>query len=219
MKIKLVLLLFTTLFTINANAQKGFPFDAEVRQFKHQDSLQMPAPGGILFVGSSSIRLWDDLEKRFEGKPVIKRGLGGSELWQWVEYYTPYVLFPYQPKKVFIYAGENDIASGRTAQNVAGSFEKLWTMIHDKLPNTEIYFLSIKPSPSRAKFLNEVILANNLIKAYADSKPKTKYIDVATPILNKKTMRPDSSLFKGDYLHLNSKGYDKWEKVLKKYVK
>ncbi|MBE9585296.1 hypothetical protein IM792_12620 [Mucilaginibacter sp. JRF] len=219
MSIRIFLAAIFAFITINASAQKGFPFDGEVRAFKHQDSLKMPAPGGILFVGSSSIRLWDDLEKRFEGKPVIKRGLGGSELWQWVEYYTPYVLFPYQPKKVFIYAGENDIAASRTAQNVAGSFEKLWEMIHAKLPNAEIYFLSIKPSPSRDKFLNEVILANNLIKAYADSKPKTKYIDVATPILNKKTMRPDSSLFKGDYLHLNSKGYDKWEKVLKKYVK
>src|SRR4051812_38752862 len=104
MRSKSLLILFLSAFLLQAKAQTGFPFANDVRKFKHLDSLNFPKPGGILFIGSSSITLWDDLEQRFATKPVIKRGLGGSLLTQWVQYFTPYVVIPYQPKKIFIYA-------------------------------------------------------------------------------------------------------------------
>lgn len=156
MKLKLFLLLFIAAFTFNASAQSGFPFDNEVREFKKIDSLNNTKPGGILFIGSSSIRLWADLEQRFKDKPIVKRGLGGSQLWQWVQYYAPFVVYPYKPKKIFLYAGENDIAAGKTGKEVAASFETFWKMLSDNLPKTEIYFMAIKPSPSRMKFFDTV---------------------------------------------------------------
>lgn len=219
MKLKMLLFLMGCTFTANVFAQKGFPFENEIRAFKHQDSLNFPKPGGILFIGSSSIRLWGDLEQRFAGKPIIKRGVGGCELWQIADYYTPYILFPYQARKIFIYAGENDIAAGKSAQFVTDAFAKLWTMINKQSPNTEIYFMSIKPSPSRAKYFDVVAQANDLIKAYLNDKPKSHFVDLVPSIYKEGTTRPDSSLFKGDYLHLNPKGYDKWEAVLKPLVK
>jgi len=142
MKLKLLLFLIGCAFTANVFAQQGFPFDNEILDFKHQDSLSFPKPNGILFIGSSSIRLWSDLEQRFPDKPIIKRGVGGCQLWQLVDYYTPYILFPYHPRKIFIYAGENDIADGKSATFVADEFTKLWTMIHQQLPQAEIYFMS-----------------------------------------------------------------------------
>src|SRR5476651_2039758 len=149
MRFKFVLLFFIAFATgERAIAQQNFPFANEIREFKHQDSLNFPAKNGILFIGSSSIRLWTDLEQRFPGKPIIRRGVGGSELWQLVDYYTPYILFPYHPRKIFIYAGENDIAGGKTADSVFTNFKVLWSMIHTQLPQANIYFLSIKPSPS-----------------------------------------------------------------------
>ncbi|RYZ95938.1 MAG: hypothetical protein EOP47_24835 [Sphingobacteriaceae bacterium] len=218
MKLKLLLLFILAIFTLQARAQTGFPFDNEVRHFKKQDSLNAPKPGGILFIGSSSIKLWDDLEKRFAGKPIIKRGLGGSQLCGWVNYYLPYVVFPYKPKKIFFYAGENDIAAGRKAEDVLADFKKLHTMLRDSLPKAKIYYMAIKPSNARKNNLNEFVRANDLVKAYIRNQPKTKYVDVSTVILSKETMLPDGSLFKPDQLHLNSKGYDRWEAVLKKYV-
>lgn len=217
MKILLPLLLLLTLGA-TGQAQQGFPFANEIRVFKHQESVSFPPKNGILFIGSSSIRLWDDLEKRFPGKPIIKRGVGGSELWQLVDYYTPYILFPYQPAKIFIYAGENDIAGGKSAGFVAGEFQKLWKMIHQQLPAAKIYFMSIKPSPSRAKYFTAVNEANQLIKTYLSDKPNSIFIDMATVILKNDGSGPDSSLFKPDYLHLNSKGYDRWQKVLEPFV-
>ncbi|MDN3583660.1 GDSL-type esterase/lipase family protein [Mucilaginibacter flavus] len=219
MKLKLLLFLIGCAFAGNVFAQQGFPFDNEIRAFKHQDSVSFPKPNGILFIGSSSIRLWSDLEQRFADEPIIKRGVGGSEIWQLVDYYTPYILFPYHPRKVFIYAGENDIAGGKSAQSVADNFAKLWVMIHEKLPKAEVYYMSIKPSPVRAKFYAEVYKANDLIKTYLQNKPKSHYVDLVTAIYKPGTSMPDSSLFRGDYLHLNPKGYDKWQAVLQPLVK
>jgi hypothetical protein len=219
MRFKLLALLFLTLGVGKGlYAQKDFPFANEIREFKHMDSLKFPPQNGILFIGSSSIRLWTDLEQRFAGKSIIKRGVGGSQLWQLVDYYTPYILFPYHPRKIFIYEGDNDIAAGKDAKFVADEFQKLWVMIHQQLPNAAIYYMSIKPSPSRARFKNEMDLANQLIKNYLAGKPNSTYIDLSTVILKPNSSAPDSSLFKSDYLHLNSKGYDKWQKVLEPYV-
>jgi len=205
-------------FTGRVFAQQGFPFDNEIRAFKHQDSLSFPKPDGILFIGSSSIRKWTDLEQRFANEPIIRRGVGGSELWQLTAYYTPYILFPYHPRKIFIYAGENDIAAGKTAESVATNFTRLWLMIRQKLPAADIYFMSVKPSPSRAKYFAEFIKANTLVKTFLAGKPKSHFIDLSTAIYKDGTTTPDSSLFQADYLHLNSKGYDKWQAVLKPYV-
>lgn len=212
------LLFIALLFTLKAFAQQGFPFDNEIRDFKRQDSISMPKPGGMLFIGSSSIRKWTDLQQRFPGKPIISRGVGGSELTQWVKYYLPYVVFPYKPAKIFIYAGENDIAAGRSAPMVAEDFIKLYELIRQQLPNTAIYFMSIKHSPVRAIYYGEVGRANQAIANYLKGKSLAWYIDLNTALLTPQAI-PDSSLFNSDYLHLNSKGYDRWKKVLQDYVK
>ncbi len=101
MKLKLTFLFAALIVCANLHAQTGFPFDKEVQAFKHQDSLNFPKPNGVLFIGASSIRKWDDLEQRFSGVPIIKRGVGGSELWQWAQYYMPYLVYPYHPRKIF----------------------------------------------------------------------------------------------------------------------
>ncbi len=219
MKLKLLALFFLTLgIGKGVYAQKDFPFANEIREFKRQDSVKFPPQNGILFIGSSSIRFWTDLEQRFAGKPIIRRGVGGSELWQLVDYYTPYILFPYHPRKIFIYAGENDIAGGKSGKFVFAEFQKLFDMIKKGLPDASVYYMSIKPSPSRTKFKGEMDQANELIKNYLANKPNCTFIDLSTVILKPNSSAPDSSLFKPDYLHLNSKGYDKWQQVLEPYV-
>src|ERR1700742_2777804 len=139
MKLRLTLLIIALMFGARTFAQSGFPYDNEIRDFKHQDSLNFPKSNGILFIGSSSIRKWTDLEQRFADKPIVRRGVGGCELSQLVKYYTPYILFPYHPRKIFIYAGENDIAAGNSADSVFHDIKTLWAMINKNLPGTKIY--------------------------------------------------------------------------------
>lgn len=218
MKAKLILLFLTICIGTHLHAQTGFPFDNEIRDFKHQDSLKFPPRNGILFIGSSSIRKWTDLEQRFPNESIIRRGVGGCELWQIVDYYTPYILLPYQPRKIFIYAGENDIAAGKTGKFVFEEFQKLWETINKKLPRATIYFMSVKPSPSRVKFIGEVNIANGLIRNYLKNKKNSIFIDVSTVLYTPGSTTVDNSLFESDLLHLNSKGYDKWQKVLEPFV-
>lgn len=218
MKYRLFLLLLSLIFSKHLFAQQGFSFADEIRTFQHQDSLHFPPKNGIVFIGSSSIRKWTDLESRFSDKPIIRRGVGGSELWQLVAYYTPYILIPYHPRKIFIYAGENDIASGKSPQYVADEFSKLWVLIDQKLPTAQIYFMSIKQGIARAKYADQVNQANDLIKAYLQNKPHSLFIDMNAVIYKPSTTLPDSSLFQSDYIHLNTTGYDKWQKVLGPYI-
>ena len=218
MKTKFLLFFLLTGFSLKTFAQSGFPFDNEIRAFKHQDSISSPKSDGILFIGSSSIRKWDDLEKRFADKPIIKRGVGGCELSQLVKYYTPYILFPYHPAKIFIYAGENDLNAGETPDSVLANVKTLWTMINTNLPGAKIYFLSIKPAPSRIGIEQDELKANEMIKNYLADKPNTTFIDVSTVIYKPGTIEPDPALFQDDMLHLKPIGYDRWQKVLEPYV-
>lgn len=212
------LLFIALLCSVKIFAQQGFPFDNEIRDFKRQDSISMPKPGGILFIGSSSIRKWTDLQQRFPGKPIISRGVGGSELTQWIKYYLPYVVYPYKPAKIFIYAGENDIAAGRSAQMVSEDFVKLYELIRKQLPGVSIYFMSIKHSPVRAIYYGEVDRTNQSVARYLQGKPLAYYIDMNTILFTPQAI-PDSTLYNSDYLHLNSRGYDRWQKVLQDYIK
>jgi hypothetical protein len=218
MKIKLLFLFLLAGFSVNTFAQSGFPFDNELRDFKHQDSLSFPKADGILFIGSSSIRKWTDLQQRFPDKNIIRRGVGGCELSQLVKYYTPYILFPYHPAKIFIYAGENDLNAGESADSVFANLKTLWTMIHTDLPDAKIYFLSIKPAPSRIAIEPDELKANDMIKKYLADKPNSMFIDVSTVIYKPGTIEPDPTLFEDDMLHLKPIGYDKWQKVLEPYV-
>ena len=191
MKIKFLLFFLLVGFGAKTFAQSGFPYDNEIREFKHQDSLSFPKPDGILFIGSSSFRLWSDLEQRFPTKPIIKRGVGGCELSNIVNFYMPYILFPYHPRKIFIYAGENDIAYGHSADSVLVNFRKLYRMIRKKLPKAQVYFLSIKPSPSRVKYQADDLRANEQVKKYIKNKRNCKYVDVNEAIYKPGTARPD----------------------------
>lgn len=132
MKCFSLLICLTILFGSNIVAQ---PFYNEIRAFKKQDSLEMPAKNAILFAGSSSFRLWHNLKDDFRGSTIINRGFGGSSLTDVIRY-TEEILFPYQPKQVVIYCGENDFAADNflPVDSVFNRFTTLFGMIRKRLP-------------------------------------------------------------------------------------
>lgn len=181
--------------------------------FSAADQLQAPTPGGVLFVGSSSIRLWADLEKSFETQPVvIKRGFGGSRLADCAHYLQRLVL-PYKPRLVVVYAGDNDLAEGATPQNVLASFVAFVQGVRRELPDTRIAYLSIKPSPLRESLIIAIQETNALISAYTRSQPNLDYIDVYSKMLSADG-RPRGELFGADMLHMNAAGYALWKQEI-----
>jgi len=188
-------------------------WQAAFDRFATDDALHPHPPGGILFVGSSSIRLWNGLEDQFGNLPVvINRGFGGSQLSDCVKHLSRLVL-RYQPKTVLVYAGDNDLADGTAPQEVLRRFVAFVDGVRAALPATRIAYISIKPSPARVALLPEIRTANALIRDYAEQAPNVDYIDVYTPMLGANGL-PRRELFREDALHLNADGYALWKRVI-----
>jgi len=212
-----------------ASAQVLRPIDprwqSSLEAFAAADRLHAPRPGGVLFVGSSSIRLWDGLEQAFGGSAdaaaeapaiIIKRGFGGSRLADVADYLDRLVL-PYKPRLVVVYAGDNDLAEGRSPQQVLQSFESLVEEVQRALPDTRIAYVSIKPSPLRESLMARIRETNALIHDYAAATPGLDYIDIHTPMLDPDG-RPRAELFRSDRLHLNEAGYALWKTVISEHL-
>ncbi len=189
---------------------------AEIERFIAADTTQSPPPNAVVFVGSSSIRLWATLAEDFPGVTTINRGFGGSELADSV-FYADRIVIPYRPRLVVLYAGENDLNAGKNPEAVLADFQAFRTKVHAALPKTRIIFLAIKESPVRAKIRAQVIAANKLIAADCAIDTRCTFVDVATPLLAAGGgYRPE--LFRGDQLHLLPAGYAIWTKVLAPYL-
>jgi lysophospholipase L1-like esterase len=154
--------------------------------------------------------------KSFPGMDVINRGFGGSELADSV-YFAPRIVLPYEPRTVVLYAGDNDLASGKTPEQVAADFREFTRIVLAKLPKARIVYISIKPSPSRWKLVDKSRQANELIAAHCKSDERLVYVDVTAAMLGADG-KPKAELFRGDGLHLNAKGYEIWASLLKPHL-
>src|ERR1700744_5187873 len=103
------------------------PFWNEIAEFKRKDSIQHPPANAILFVGSSSFRKWNNVQNDFPGYTIINRGFGGSTFDDVIRYANE-IIYPYRPKQVVIYCGDNDLAAGKkiTGKKVYKRFVKLY---------------------------------------------------------------------------------------------
>ena len=207
----------TTSTEPTASTPSGSRWAMTFATFDADDAAHPRAPGGVLFVGSSSIRLWSDLEAQFANLPVvINRGFGGSQLSDCVRNLSRLVL-PYRPRAVLVYAGDNDLAAGVAPRDVLRRFTAFVDGIHAELPWTKIVYISIKPSPARARLLPEIREANDLIRDYAARADGVEYADVFSPMLDANG-KPRRELFRGDALHLNPQGYALWKGIIAPYV-
>ncbi len=192
-------------------------FKDEIAKFKAKDSVNFPKPGAVVFVGSSSIRKWRTIQTDFAPAPILNRGFGGSTVAE-ICRYAHEIIVPYKPAKVFLYAGDNDIANAELSVNEWSKIFDIYVdLLKYYLPNTKLYVISIKPSPARWHFQPKFEEANTFIKHYADSTQDIEYVDVADAmLLENGTVNPE--LFLKDKLHMNAKGYAVWTEVLKSKI-
>jgi lysophospholipase L1-like esterase len=188
-------------------------FYEEIQAYKKQDSAQMPPRNAILFIGSSSFNFWKDMQQYFPDHAVINRGFGGSSLPDVIRYADD-IIYPYQPKQVVIYCGENDIATlNSTPQDVLTRLKTLVGMIRNKFKDIPIVYVSIKPSPSRAHLMPVMVSANRMIKEYLKKQKKAVYVDVYSKMLLPDG-KPNPEIFVNDNLHMNAKGYAIWKQAI-----
>jgi lysophospholipase L1-like esterase len=209
-------LLVPVFFVQTLQAQQA-AFYSEIQRFKKLDSAAFPPKDAILLVGSSSFTKWQDVQSYFPGYTIINRGFGGSTLPEVIHYVRRLVL-PYRPRMVVLYAGDNDIAAGRSPRRVADDYQTFLRIVRDALPATRIVFVSLKPSPSRWALNEQVREANRLVRAITATDPLQSFVDVFTPMLGTEG-RPRPELFVADSLHMTAAGYSVWRSRLAPIVK
>ena len=208
----LIPLSLLVLVTAQQVEKPKLPFEDEIIKYEKQDAVAPPIPGGIVFVGSSSIRLWKTLKEDFPGRNVINRGFGGSQIADSVRYANR-IVTPYSPSKVIFFAGTNDLASGKKAARVLGDFKEFVKIVRSKLPRVPIAFISITPAPSRFKNLAEIKKANKLVQNLCIRSKNLLFVDVFGEFLSSDG-GPRPELFVEDQLHMNAEGYKIWTKAL-----
>lgn len=192
-------------------------WEPAIRAFEKQDSLTPVKPGGNLFVGSSTFTRWKDLDDYFPGKHVINRGFGGSQFPD-LMLFIDRIIVPYRPKTIFVYEGDNDLAAGKSPEDVVERAIKLNQEIRDRLPKARVVLISAKPSISRWHLKEKYVAYNALLKDYARTAKRTEFVDVWTSLLDKGG-QPMPHIYAEDKLHLNGEGYKLVQTQLKKWVK
>lgn len=200
-----------------STATKPPPYEKDIEAFEKADKQNSPPQHANLFVGSSTIRFWNTLSTDFPNAKTINRGFGGSQMSD-LDRFADRIVIPYHPDHIFMYEGDNDIAAGKSPQRVFADFEDLAGKVHAALPDTDLYYLSIKPSPSRTKFMEKDKETNALIEAYCKSHEHFHYIDTWSLVVDAEG-KPRPELFRPDMLHMNRSGYELWVKKIAPLVK
>ncbi len=192
------------------------PFESEVSALEAKLSQSPISSSPVVFYGSSSIRLWKSLQQDFSGYAVLNCGFGGSRLSDCVRYANRLVL-PRKPSAIVIYAGDNDLAIGTPPEKVFVSFKQLFAIFRTYSPSIPIAFVSVKPSPARLMFLENILKFNQLVENFLETQPETEYIDVCTDMLGR-DRKPIQSLFVSDQIHLSPAGYQILRKEIGEFL-
>lgn len=197
---------------LHSVAQDPTRFEQEVealRQAEHRFDEEQPR---VVFTGSSSVRMWTDVQARFPEYNVINTGFGGSQMSDLL-YYLDDLVLRYEPDVVFIYEGDNDIAAGKRPDSILATTEQVVARIDEALPDAEVYLISPKPSLARWALRDQYEAVNARLSAYADTTAGVRFVDVWTPMLNERG-RPLAHIFIEDGLHMNEAGYEIWSEVI-----
>ena len=201
-----------------AAADRFAQWEPDIRRFEDEDRRTGSPAGGVLFVGSSSIRMWESLAQDFPDERVLNRGFGGSQLDD-VLHFADRIVLPYRPRVVVLYAGDNDLTAGRTPAAVFADYRALVELVQRRLPAARVVWVAIKPSLARWNIVDRMRETNALVRAYADRDPaRLAYADVFTPMLGPDG-RPRPELFREDGLHMTPQGYALWTSVVTPLLK
>lgn len=209
-----VLLAATPLLAVDQPVANPDParLEPEIAAFEAEDRAAPPVAGGTLFVGSSSIRYWN-VARDFPSVRPIRRGYGGSHVSDTI-HFADRVLLPYRPGLIVFYAGDADVAAGKSAAQIAADTHTLVALIHARLPGTPVVVIGTKPSPLHWPHMATIRAANAAVKADLAGDRFAAYVDAETALLGSDG-RPRAELYAENGLNLNARGYAAWTAALR----
>lgn len=188
-------------------------WEDDIAEFEERDRESPPPEDCLLFVGSSSIRLWD-LEDAWPDEATVNNGFGGSTLADAIHYFDR-LIAPYQPRAILLYAGDNDIAGGLSPEGTRDDFVTLLDRIRSEFPDVLVGFIAIKPSRKRWEIWPEMREANELIAEHCETDDGAVFVDIAAPMLADAEGAPGEKWFADDGLHMSDYGYEIWARTVK----
>ena len=191
-------------------------WESEIAAFEKTDREKPPEKGGVLFIGSSSIRLWKTLARDFPNHRVLNRGFGGSQISDSV-HFADRIIIPYAPRLIILYAGGNDLNAGKSVDRVVKDFEAFVATVHARLPQTRIAYISVAGNPARWAQVEKVKAVNARIAQITRTNPKLQFIDTFTHMLGPDGL-PRPEIFSPDRLHMNEEGYKLWTEIVRPYL-
>lgn len=194
-------------------------WEPEIQRLEARDKTEKHREDAILFVGSSSIRLWDNIENDMAPYFVIQRGYGGAKLSDLI-FYTDRLVYPHNFRALVVFVA-NDITGGaddKSPQEVLKLYKEVIRVVREKYPTKPIFFVEITPTNSRWKVWPQIQQANSLIKGYCSPSKNLYFIETANAFLNEKGT-PNNELFVQDQLHLKQQGYDIWASLIKQQLR
>ena len=204
------------LLSFYGQAQEPTRFDQEILEIqKKYDTLWDASKETIVFTGSSSIRIWHDLQKKFPKHQIINAGFGGSQASDLL-HYTNELILKYNPKKVFIYEGDNDIAAGKKSKEIIKDIQAVISKIRIQNSATKVVLIAAKPSVARWNLKKDYKKLNRKFKRLSKKDADLLYVDVWKPMLEKRKVK--EGLFLADGLHMNAKGYQIWYNTIKPFL-
>lgn len=211
------LVILTPFVALAADPVPSADWSADMANFAAQDAASPSASGCVLFMGSSSIRLWKTLKEDFPGIPVVNRGFGGSQIVDSIVHFERLVL-PHHPRLIVFYAGTNDVAAGKSPEQVVKDFEFFCAKVHAVRPETKVLFVSLQYAPSRWNLREKMAAANAEIAKFCAADPRRGFVDT-NPAMLAASGAPDETLYSSDRLHMAAGGYAVWTKLLAPLVK
>lgn len=197
-------------------AQDSSQFSNEVSAIqKKYDTVWNPTKKTTVFTGSSSIRIWHDVQEKFPKHQIVNSGFGGSQASDLLKYSSELIL-QFKPTKVFIYEGDNDIAAGKNSTEIISDILSIIEKIREQNPAAEVILIAAKPSLARWDLKKKYKQLNRKFKKLSRKDAELHFADVWKPMLNGKKVKQD--LFLEDGLHMNAKGYAIWHDVLEDFI-
>ncbi len=214
-KIASLFLLFRVHGDVSGQMTAAGNFEPEINYYRQVDTISQLPENPILFIGSSSIKNWINMDSAFVGYPILNRGFGGSKFEDVINYAED-VILKYDPKQIVIYCGENDFAAVDTIspEIVFSRFVKLISVIRNKYADVPIVYISLKPSPAKINMMHKIIAFNTMVAVYSAQQNNITFANIYSPMLNAEG-QPDTSYFFEDKLHMNEKGYSVWNEVVR----
>ena len=203
----------TVVYLAQVAEQSENRWEPVIQGFENADQTNPPPDNAILFTGSSSVVYWRSLAEDMAPLTVMNRGFGGSQMFE-LNMYRDRIVTPYKPRAVLVYEGDNDVAAGKQPAEILAEYRDFVTHLVQKLPNTDVYFIAVKPSIRRAHLWSTMVEVNEGLKSIANEFDHVRFLDTSTPMLGKED-KVDPTLLVEDELHMNANGYAVWTAVVK----